>query len=132
MLLGTSAAAYAVSLAAISGLQADADAAVVASRRPAQEMVADDRAANDALALRIRAADKLTRSLAAAYDRAGSTLERTTSALDELAALVADIEGGVAALPAHIRLPTVNLTSVPPGGTSRPPRTSGRSGASGG
>ena len=53
MLVGASAAVYALTLAGISGLQAEADAAVAAARAPYQDVLAQTRAANDELEARV-------------------------------------------------------------------------------
>ena len=135
ILLGVSAAAYAVSLAAIAGQQADADAAITAARRPALDQVAVAAAGADALEGRIRATEAGVRDLAAAYGDVGTDVDTLAARLDRLAALVTEVEGSAAALPARIHLPTVSVRSVPVAGggtTTRAPRTQGRSGASGG
>lgn len=138
ILLGASAAVYGVSLAAVSGFQAQADAAVDAARRPALDDVSAARAAGDALEDRLRSAEVALHDLASDYGRVGADVGDLSARLDRLAALVAEVEGSAAALPARIALPTVSVRSIPVGAsgsggsTSRPPRTSGRSGASGG
>ena len=53
MLVGASAAVYALTLAGVSGLQAETDASVAAARAPYQDIVAQTRAANDELEARI-------------------------------------------------------------------------------
>ena len=136
ILLGASAAVYAVSLAAVAGLQSHADAEVAAERRPAIEGVAAARAAADALDCRLRAADAALHDLAAGYQQTGGDVDAFSARLDVLAGLVDDVEGSAAALPTRIHLPTVSVRTVPAGtsvsNNPRPPRTSGRSGASGG
>jgi hypothetical protein len=135
MLLCLSAAAYAVSLAAIAGQQSDADAALAVARRPAIDQVAAAAARADILEARLGAAEAGVRDLAAAYGGVGSDVDTLAARLDRLAALVTEVEGSAAALPARIHLPTVSVRSVPVAGggtTTRAPRTHGRSGASGG
>jgi hypothetical protein len=132
MLLGVSAAVYAVTLAGVAGIQAESDAAVAAARAPFQDAVARARDANDELEARVVAADGTARSLVVSYTGAASDAARYEARLDDLAALVAEIEGSAASLPNRIRLPAVVARGAV-GGTrsTRPPATSGRTGASG-
>jgi hypothetical protein len=133
MLFGVTAAIYAVTLAGITGLQAESDAAVAAGRTPYLDVVAESRAANDALASRVRAADVQVRSLVASYGTVGADVTAFETRLDELAALVADVQGSAAALPARIKLPSVTIVRVASGGSSRSsaPKTTTKTGASG-
>jgi len=132
MLLGVSAAVYAVTLAGVAGQQAGSDAALAAARAPDLAAVDTARAANDALEARVRAADRATRDLAHAYDGTAADAADYQARLDELTALVAEVRGSAAALPNRIPLPAVVIHGSI-GGTrsSRPPATSGRTGASG-
>lgn len=140
MLLGASAAVYAVSLAGVALLQAETDAATVAERAPYLHALAESRAANDRLEARLRAAAGVASELVARYDDVGTAAVAHQARLDELAALVAEVEGTAAALPTRIRLPSVSVRgpvtlsrpSSGGGGGSSAPRTSGRTGASGG
>ena len=135
MLLGASAAVYALTLAGISGLQAETDASVAAARAPYQDIVAQTRAANDELEARIVKANAEVRALVATYGEVGSDVEAYEARLDSLAALVAEVQGSAAALPARIKLPTVTMrgavagSSRSGGGTTR--RTTATTGASG-
>jgi len=128
MLIGASAAVYAVSLASISALQASSDAALDAQRQPYVDTVAAARSANDQLEAAIQQADRDARSLVAAYAAAGHDLTAYQARLDSLAALVADVQGSAAALPTRISLPkvTVRTTAV-----SAAPRTTTKTSASG-
>jgi hypothetical protein len=136
MLFGATAAVYAVTLAGISGLQAESDAAVAAARAPYLEEIAAARAANDAFEARINQADAGIRSLVTTYDSMGHGVTAFQSQLDTLAALVAGVEGSAAALPTRIKLPSVTTVRISRsgggGGTRSAPATGGRSGASGG
>jgi hypothetical protein len=134
MLLGASAALYAVTLAGVSALQAQDDAALAASRTPYLDALAEARAANDVLEARIQAANARIAGLITTYDAVGSDVEAFQTRLDELATLVADVRGSAAALPARIKLPTVSMRGAVSSGVTRSsaPRTSGKSGASGG
>jgi hypothetical protein len=127
ILLGASAAVYAVTLAGISVLQAHDDAATVARHQPYVDVLARQRAANDELEAAVRQADQQVHALGGWYTQTGDRLAAYEARLDALAALVADVQGTAAALPARISLPAVNVrTSV-----GSAPRTSATSGASG-
>ena len=137
MLVGASAAVYALALAGISGLQAEADAAVAAARAPYLEVLAQTRAANDELAARVLKADAEVRAMTGTYGKVGANIEAYQSRLEALAALVAEVQGSAAALPARIELPTVTMRgavagSSQSGGGSTTPRTTAKTGASGG
>lgn len=133
LLMGASAAVYAVTLAGVSVLQAQADAAAVTAGAPWQEAVAEARAANDALEARIQATDARIRAMIGEYGAMGADVTDFQDRLDELATLVAEVRGSAAALPARIKLPTVSARgAVAGGGGGSAPKTSGTSGASGG
>ncbi len=132
MLLGVSAAVYAVTLAGVAGLQAESDATVAAARAPAIDAVDLARRANDGLEARVIAADRAARDLVGAYDGTAADAAAYRVRLDDLAALVAEIRGTAAALPNRIPLPAVVIHGAVGGSrSSRPPATSGRTGASG-
>lgn len=109
MLIGASAAVYAVTLAGVAGLQSQTDAETAAQRAPLVEAVAQARAANDQLESVINEADSQAGALAASYANATTDVAAYQARLDTLAALVADVQGSAAALPARIKLPTVNM-----------------------
>jgi hypothetical protein len=137
MLVGASAAVYALTLAGISGLQAETDASVAAARAPYQDVVAQTRAANDALEARIAKANAEVGALVGIYGKVGTNVEAYQARLDSLAALVAEVQGSAAALPTRIKLPTVTMRgavagSSRSGGGSTTPRTTAKTGASGG
>jgi hypothetical protein len=135
MLVGATAAVYAVSLAAVAGLQAMDDVETAALRQPYLDEVVAARATNDALETRLRDADSAARALAAAYGDTVEDVAAFQARLDSLAALVAEVEGSAAALPDRIRLPSVSMRG--PVGSSRSssgsrPATTTSSGGSGG
>lgn len=135
MLIGASAALYAVSLAGVSTLQARTDARTIEARAPYVDQVAGLRAENDRLEQVLRDVDTSARALAADYAATGSRLADYEARLDALSALVADVQGSAAALPTRIKLPSVTMRGAVgtsrSGSTSRP-RTTATSGASGG
>ena len=110
--LGLSIGAYATVLAAVTGTQASADAALAASRAPAVDEVAEVAAGHDRLE---GALDAALDGYAEAADRYTS-LARRLAALDHrtatLAATVAEVAGSAAALPERVVLPTL-ARSVP-------------------
>ena len=134
MLIGASAAMYAATLTGISVLQARDDATMAAAREPLLQAVAETRAANDALAARIEAANGSVSALIASYGSTGADVAAYQARLDSLAAMVAEVQGSAAALPARIKLPTVSARGPisSGGGGGSAPKTSGKSGASGG
>jgi hypothetical protein len=136
MLIGASAAVYALTLAGVAGLQADTDAGIAAARAPYQDLLAQTRAANDELEARIVKANAEVGALVATYGKVGTNVESYQTRLDSLAALVAEVQGTAAALPARIKLPTVTMRgavagSSRSGGGSTPKRTTAKTGASG-
>jgi hypothetical protein len=109
MLIGASAAVYAVTLAGVAALQAQADAETAARRAPLVEAAARTRAANDRLEAVIREADAQVRGLASEYASTTTDVTAYQARLDALAALVADVQGSAAALPTRIKLPAVTV-----------------------
>ncbi|HEY7332054.1 MAG TPA: hypothetical protein VH859_03755 [Candidatus Limnocylindria bacterium] len=119
LLAGACAAAYAVSLAFVTGQQAAADAALRATREPLRHAV------TDAAQERLRAVVAVRRA-AARLERAGGAYRRTLEAsadldayLAALAEEVAVVTGAAAALPDRVALPApqiqvVQVTSAPP------------------
>lgn len=127
MLLGVSAAIYAVSLAGVSGLQAQGDAELIARRQPYLDTIARIRAANDDLEAGVMRAGAQAEALGRSYTATADTMSAQQARLEALAALVAEVKGSAAALPARISLPSVSVH-----GTVRSaPRTVASTGASG-
>lgn len=134
MLIGASAAVYAMTLAGVSVLQSSSDAAIAARRQPFLDQVAATRATNDAIEASLLKADADARWLSGVYDEAGGDVTAYQARLDSLAALVAEVEGSAAALPTRISLPkVVTHGSISSGsGGSSAPRTTTTTRASGG
>ncbi len=107
MLIGVSAAVYAVSLAGVAGLQFQTEAATAEAQAPIVTAVERTRAANDALEAALLAADSRAQALEADYAKMGPDAAAFQQRLNELASLVAQVQGSAAALPASISLPTV-------------------------
>ena len=128
MLLGASTALYAVALAGVSGLQHADDAAIIARRAPLVATVDAARVANDRLEAALLEADAGARALGADYAATAGALGAFEARLDELAVLVAEVQGSAAALPARVSLPSVSVRAA-----AKPaPRTTATTGASGG
>ena len=134
MLIGASAAVYAVTLAGVAGLQARTDAETAANRAPYVAVVAETRAANDRLQAAVTQADTQARALAADYGSAAANVTAYQARIDALAALVAKVQGSAAALPAQIALPSVTMhgavASSSGGGGRAAPATSSTTSAS--
>jgi hypothetical protein len=126
VLLGASTAAYAVTLAAVTGLQASSEAQQIAERAPAIAGVLDLGAKNEALGGTLAAAGQRYDELSRSYAAAGGQLADLGTALADLAASVQSIDGVSRSLPATIPLPKVNRVVV-----GAAPATSSTTGASG-
>jgi hypothetical protein len=129
MLVGASAAVYAVSLAGVAALQTTADADLAASRQPYLEAVAETRAANDDLEATLATLAARANELAASYGDTSDAIAAYQARLDQLAALVADVQGSAAALPTRLSLPKVTARASVR--STRAPATTAKTGASG-
>ena len=127
VLLGISTAAYAVTLAGVTGLQASSDAELVRERAPAQAGISDLGARNDQLSGELGLASQRYNTLADAYAAAGGRISDLEAALGDLATTVQAIDGVSRSLPSRISLPPVR--HVTSGGSA--PATSSTTGASG-
>ena len=127
MLIGASAAIYAVSLAGVAGLQSQSDAELAARRQPYLDELARTRAANDSLEAALAAVGSQAGALSGTYATTAGDVTAYEARLDQLAALVAEVQGSAAALPTRISLPTVTVRA----GSTRAPATTSTSGASG-
>lgn len=130
MLLGGTAAIYAVTLAGVAALQSSSDAALSASRQPYVDTVAAARAQNDQLEQTLAQANADAKWLAGVYDEMSTEVSGYQSRLDSLAQLVADVEGSAAALPTRISLPKVTMRGSSGGSTTRSSGGSSSSGSS--
>ena len=129
MLAAGAAGAYALSLAAVTALQSQADSALIDARAPiadAIDAVATPHGAHERAVT--GAADDYARS-AAGYDQLTATLTDVESSLDALAAQTRTVGAGAAGLPSRVRLPTVRYAPGP--APVAAPRTHAVTGASG-
>lgn len=128
-LVGVSAGAYAVSLAGVTALQADADADLHAARAPIR-LAADTMAAShDRLESALDAAAHRYSVIADRYRRSGLDLSGIEAELDALAERAALVSEGAASLPTRISLPSVPAT--PRVVRAAPPKTDATTRASG-
>ena len=133
LLLGASAAVYAVTLAGVTGWQAETTTAAAVTRAAQFDAVTKARAANDDLEDTVRDLEGTARGLVAEYAGAADEAAAYRARLEDLSALVADVQGTAAAIPARISLPAVAIHGAVGGGrSSRAPATAARTGASGG
>jgi hypothetical protein len=128
LMLGASAAGYAVTLAGVAGFQSQAETAIAEARGPALAALDAAASANDQLGVRFDRARAQYAFVAGTYDVAGATLDELRAELGDLAAIVEKIQGESRALPTAVRLPAVR-TTVP---AVRTPVTHATTRASGG
>lgn len=127
VMLGVSTAAYAVTLAGVTALQATSEAELAAERAPAIARLQDLATGNDRLAAEVALAGQRYDAAAQAYTAAGGRLADLESALADLATSAQAIDGVSRSLPNAASLPRVSRVSV--GGAA--PATSSTTGASG-
>lgn len=105
--LGLSAGVYAISLAAVTALQAQSEMAVVADRAPTARAIAELAAQNDSLEARARRAGRTYDRATDAYDRVGRKLADVEAQLTSLADVVGAVNGAAQALPDRVALPRI-------------------------
>jgi len=128
VILGLSTGAYALTLAAVTGLQASAEATARTERAPTVAAIEDLVAGHDRLGARLDAARAAYESAAGTYADAGIEVADLEARLAELAAAVTQVSGTAASLPTGVKLPPVTRTVT----TVSAPTTQATSGASGG
>lgn len=126
--IGLSACVYAVSLAGVTALQAQSEAAVAADRGPTADAISQLAAQNDWLETNARRAELAYDRAMGAYDRVGLTLTEVEGRLGELATTVQAVDGAARALPDRVALPPVSRTAT----TFRSPTVHATTSASGG
>ncbi len=126
--IGLSAGAYALSLAAVTALQAQSEARVAADRAPTEQAIADLATRNDRLEAAAAGAGRTYERATNTYDLASRTLADLETRLAGLAQVVGAVEGASRSLPDHVALPRVirTVSSV------RPPSVHATTAASGG
>ena len=117
VLVGVSAAVYAVSLAAVAGLEAQTQAQAAAGAQPALSAIASTTAANDVMDAALHDASARLQQLAQDYDSASADISAYQARFDQLSSLVAKLQGSAAAMNANFKLPTVTMRgSITSGG----------------
>jgi hypothetical protein len=109
VLVGVSAAIYAVSLASVAGLQSASTAQAVADTQPGLDAVARAKAANDEIEAQLKDADTRLQALAHDYDATTTDLSAYQAQFQQLSSLVAKIQGSAAALNTNFKLPSVTI-----------------------
>jgi hypothetical protein len=125
--LGLSIGAYAGILAAVTGVQSAADAAVVAARGPGLADAAALAADHDRLERALGVAGDAYGDAAARYEGFAARLAALDARVGDLAAIVAEVEGSASSLPARVSLPSV-ARSVAPASVPTVHATTGASG----
>ncbi len=128
VMLGVSTAAYAVTLAGVTGLQAASETSQIADRAPVVAGLQDLHARNGQLARDLAASANEYQMEATAYQGVGPRLADLETALAGLATSVKSIDGVSRSLPSHVSLPTISRVSGP---AAAAPATSATTGASG-
>ncbi len=129
VMLGTSTGAYALALAAVTGLQSASDAAAVRAIEPMVAAQTSIGADHGVLEQDLRDATDRYTELADRYDRLTPRLADLEAALDSLAGSTEKITDSAAALPDRISLPAVRRA---PQTAAAAPRTHAVTSASGG
>jgi len=129
LLAAASASLYAVSLAGVTLLQAQHDAATTAARQPLVDAAAMATAERAATELAIRRATNALTAAASAYQGTADASGQLDAALLALAEQVAAVTGAAAQLPTSIALPAAPSRVVVRGQAA--PATQGTTGASG-
>jgi prefoldin subunit 5 len=127
-LLGLSASTYAVTLAAVTGLQAAADQAKLVALGPSQDAVAAVAARNDRLAADLLAAGAAYGTAADEYAALLARLDALERELRDLQTAANEVSGGATALPDRVALPRVASRA----NVGSPPKVHATTGASGG
>jgi hypothetical protein len=107
VLMGLSAGAYALCLAAVTGLQSLTESELAADRAPALETIRTVQQDHDRLEERLVAARSAYTAAAEAYRASGTGFAAMEARLSELSTLMTEINGTAAALPSSVKLPSV-------------------------
>jgi len=110
VLIGASAGAYAVSLAAVTAFQSATDQAAIEDRRPLGAAATSLSRGHDALDGDLARAARAYGDAAARYDELAPRLDELESGLAALTGKVSAVSGAARSLPGHVALPTVTRT----------------------
>jgi hypothetical protein len=128
VLVGLSAGAYALTLAAVAGFQSQAETAARAEQAPALAAIEAMTASHDSLQRRLDQARAAYEATAGAYGSAGLEVANLDARLAELAASVGEVSGTASSLPSSVKLPRVAGSVA----TAKAPVVQATTGASGG
>jgi hypothetical protein len=112
VLAGASVGVYAATLAAVAGLQSDADSTLIEARSPIEAATRSVGLGDDGLTARLDRAEDEYAAAAAGYDQARPRLDGVESSVDRLAESVQAVTGTARSLPDRIALPPVTRTIV--------------------
>jgi hypothetical protein len=129
VILGLSTGAYALTLAAVTGLQSSAEAATRMERAPTIAAIDAMAAGHDRLTARLEAARAVYEAAAGMYGNAGLQIADLDARLSALAAAVSEVSGTASSLPSGVKLPPVSRSVVT---VAAAPPTQATTGASGG
>lgn len=107
VLAGLSAGAYAGSLALVAMLQSSSDATLIAERAPLRTAADAITSSHDRLEAAVAAAEERYRRVADRYGALLPGIAGVETSLDGLARTTAAVTDSTLALPAHVRLPSV-------------------------
>lgn len=132
VLLGVSASAYAVSLAAVTSVQSASDARLIAERAPVDAAAARMAGAHDRIEAAVREASEAYTLLAQQYDLLVPRVADMETSLERLAERAAGVTDGLGSLPSRVSVPAMPRSA--PGPAPAPaakPKTNATTGASG-
>ncbi|HEX7471591.1 MAG TPA: hypothetical protein VF323_00785 [Candidatus Limnocylindrales bacterium] len=112
--VSVSASLYAVSLAAVTGLQAAQNSQIDADHAPMVNAVAQLDAANNSLEARLGAAGTAFNVSASAFSAVADRVAKYEARLKVLAGTVATIQGSSISLPSSVALPRVSVSGSRP------------------
>ncbi|HEX4898328.1 MAG TPA: hypothetical protein VFV53_08245 [Candidatus Limnocylindrales bacterium] len=128
VILGLSTGAYALTLAAVTGLQSSAEAATRMERAPTITAIDTMAADHDRLTARLDAARAAYEAAAGVYGDAGLQVADLGARLDALVAAVGEVSGTASSLPSSVQLPPIARSVA----KVAAPATQATTGASGG
>ncbi len=120
VLIGLSAGTYALSLAAVTGLQSSSEAHIGADRARALAVIGAVQQDHTVLEQRLQAAGAAYQTAADAYAATGAGFTEMQARLTDLAAAVTAINGSAASLPSGVKLPAVSRSVAGAAGAAAP------------
>ena len=124
-LIGLTGGSYAISLAAVAGLQSASETALAAARAPVVDGIGRLSDGHDGLESGLSTLADLDRQAVAANDRLGAAIADLEGRLDRLSANVSAVDGAARSLPARAPMPAVRSVGVTRSTTSAHATTGG-------